>query len=347
MKSVYKPSLWRHPAEHTENIMDNVSCVLFHGSDSVGTVLASTARDARIAVGTPFGQCLSLSKEDMACLQEARERRIPVWIRTPMGVGIIGTHLFGRTGACLYLHMHDDPDRLCRLINRGTVGAHIPAAPSVRASAVSIRLGQKDVEACHRMNAILNTLSDMKSRSPQILRGRSSLLHSRELYALLIRTSVLSDCRLNMDASEVERVGVFPCYAPDLLEGLLLYWMTLLRSLSVDHIVTCHMDHVDGREGYPLYLTLGATIAAESPAYGRLPTGKLIYGMDHMIRAGDMGGVVTVVNADEPYLPADASGVQRELKVHLWFLEDPTADPPEGLKAMGKRFLRKSSINFS
>lgn len=314
--------------------------MLFRSDDTSGCVLVSHVADPSIRRGDPFWKLLKLTPVDIATLRTALADGHTCWLVSALGVGFISARYDLWTGYFLYVHIHDHPPAVRRLLYRGrALSSVIQPSPlgGMRTTSVSDVKDEAVLKRLQPSLAYIDLAQMITDR--QASEGFLSLDDIRSWIA-----SVATFIDVHMKALSVvsEEAGLMgsdtvSCPAPRLVEGMILYWLCLFHRLFPDEEIRYTVSPYLYNGEAVLRATLDI-ITDEKQMKERLLGNELIFAdINHMIYKGELCGVRITVTADElPVLIEAPKGTAPErrqrLTADLLFFKNPAKSPPSGLK---------------
>ncbi len=322
---------WQTPPEKGIDKFDYVGCVIFNGDVESGEVLWSRVADPTLETGENFWHRLALSPDDIRRLRLSLSRGEACWLISPLGVGILSARYDVWMGTMVYLHIHDHPKALRRLLYRGYVAFSGILPPPLGGLRTHTRPEVGDELVAKRCGMAISEI--------ELLRSHSLSENAREGIPL---------CRIcRLFESMASRAGVFltfdgedfmgeempvMCLVPRMMEFCTFFCMTMLGDVSRDRKVHGDISLLTTPEGVVPNITLHTL--TESSTLRKRSESAWFDTVDHVLCQAEINGVyirlATDVCDDMPLSVGDEA--QLFLRTELTFSEDPAKHPPAGLK---------------
>ena len=328
-------SYWHTPPSRGACCFAHLGYVLFKSDDEEGRVLVSHVADPAIRGGEPFWKLLKLSTTDIATLRAALAEGHTCWLVSDLGVGFISARYDLWSGYFLYIHIHDDPSAVRRLLYRRQVSSAVIQPPPLGGMRTTSAPSEKDEAVLRRLEQSLAYIDGVQVMShKQVPDGRLSIT---EISTWISSVASFIGCSLGWrvgDASTLEgnaSVGdEVSCPSPRLVEGMILYWICLFHRLFPEEEMICTVSPCACHGETVLRAALHVVASEKKMTQKLLDTEGLFSDMNHMIYKGELCGVRITATADD--VPAKAGEPQKCLTAELCFFQNPARNPPSGLK---------------
>lgn len=326
-------ALWQTPPREGETRYDYLGYVVFNSNHEGGEVLTARVGDPSVEIGENFWRRLGLSPSEICRLHDGLLQGGACWVISRLGVGILCAGYDVWMGVLIYLHIHDDPKALRRLIYRGRVtlsGILPPPLGGLRTHTVA---DAQDDAVAQRFQIALGRILALRELSlPFDARKGISLLRLHELLESMAR---LTGCSLSLALEEVpkahEREAVLPqvmCPAPRMTETILFFWLCMLGRDLERGTVVGKISVQAVADGWVPRVTLQVYVPKRKLQL--MVESPWLMAVDHFICRAEINGVATDMTT-EPGAPSEACETMC-LRVGLVFGRDPAKDPPAGLK---------------
>lgn len=280
---------------------------------------------------------LCLPEEAVADLTEhdsagTAQGALPYLFLTPTGLGVV-TRLYERVaGVGVYWHIHVKPRVAARLLNSGALGdpdgGRFVLAPSVRAEGEQVRASDEAaydhlVDAWQAMEDIRRGLLSVNDRG---------MIRLDELARVVEDMAAFAGCGLTLSTTVAQAHGVetVACYRPQVLELLLLYIFTQVRTYGATRACTVELGTLGNRDGGNLSFVL--QYVPESHLITDRVRDTLLAHFDRWALLGELNGLAVTYIPRPPHRPYERQDKLPPEQVALEWLTDPAVLPSGDLK---------------
>ena len=362
MNYTHAKKAWNDPRGDMAEAFRHVSFAVFRMDSDTSEILYTRSPDqAVLPVGGSLAEVLELSGEVLSFLESGSgDDRMPVFVMTKLGLGILIRWYDRYAGVGIFLHVHAEGTSCARLINSGVLGD-----PESGLFEVTARVRREGAQVTARDMAAYGALSDAWGAVCGYLSdgifpvGGDGLIYRRELEKGLLRLADFVGCAVEFESDERASASVFPtatpaspdaashaasheasheafhaasqvsCHRPPLLEILMLCLLTEARLLSATRGCTCRLSSVQNEEGGGLALSL------RYPVEFPLDTAELRErGHKHLAVAAQASGLYLSADVSRPTRTLRSAGALPEIFITLEWLHNPALLPTSDLKSM-------------
>ncbi|MBE6559034.1 MAG: hypothetical protein E7661_08540 [Ruminococcaceae bacterium] len=253
-------AIWHQPLTADPHDFGHLGYVLFRSSAEEGRILHARVADPTVTKGENFWKRLGLSRKEITCLHETLSRGGACWLVSALGVGILCGRYDLWLGTYLYIHFHDDPKALRRLIYYECPDLDGVAASPLGGMRTRKRPDEWDEPVRRRLTeacALLNTLRETSLRK---VNGAALTLGDLWHFLTVLPAFVGVPASFHPEASfellgkgakwQREEDTVIDCPAPYLWEASLLYWLGMLRETADGREIQCGIS-ISEAEDHP------------------------------------------------------------------------------------------------
>ncbi len=240
----------------------HISYALFRVDDDFGRVIAARFPAASVlTVGDELQSRLHLSDEAVADMLGTAGRQVPLFCLSDAGLGMLCHFYVREAGIGLYLHIHCRPEAGARLLCSGALGTpsgrRFRLTQRIRDAAGSLKHADTESfeplldawRAVESARASLFVTHDLDGggreacfrASGTVVQSVARIADVVERMADFVGCSV--NCRIPVDA--YERAQPVALYRPRLLEVLILYILTEVRTHAADRLATVEIHAVE------------------------------------------------------------------------------------------------------
>jgi len=225
---------WHFPRGKQDDAgRDDSSCILFHGIESGGTIIAGHIQDPRVKIGDSFWELAKLTPSRIAMLKEALQECRAVWLFSDLGVGVLMAHFYWWTECLVYFHIHEAPERVKYWVRSGCFGQAIGACPygerTIRCPDVDETYDAAYIRTSRRI-AYINEVAHQFISYEEFQQRPCA-----EVYKTYIQFANVTGCKLSLASKCQSGWGNFmdkKGYDDMFMRFLSLFWLYALKSLS-------------------------------------------------------------------------------------------------------------------
>ena len=333
MNYTYAQKAWNDPHGDMVEAFHHVSYAVFRLDSDRGEILCARCPDlSALPVGHSLAEVLELSPEALAGLAGGRgDDRIPIFVMTRLGLGILIRWYDRYAGLGLYLHIHADAAACARLINSGALGV-----PETGLFSVTSRIRAEGSAVTRRDMASYDALADAWSGVRRYVEtgifgvDGDGMIYRREMEETLGRIADFAGCGIELASDEAsERISILACYRPPLLEILMLCLLTEVRSRSATRGCILHVSAVNDEEGGGLSLSIRYPLELNSASHDLWTQGHR-----HLGVAAEVAGLSLSEVVAQPSHSLRSAGALPEMQISLEWLHNPALLPSSDLKSM-------------
>ena len=288
-----------------------------------------------LQIGSLIQEQLDLTEEALEHMRMSWHEREPMFVMTKQGIGLLLGRYHLTAGLGLFLHLHLDPVAAAHIVSRGALqgreGRDYTVSRRVKSLGGALTKREEAVypilaEAWESILSLerhgLFRVDSHDSMTLGELRERMSLL------AAFVGCDLTFTVRKTAGSRSLSPGTRVKCYAPILLEALLLYLLSEVRERSATRGAVCRLEDPRERRRDGIALTLHYPLyPREEPSAKR--SAEAFH--SHLSVLSELGGIDVYFPAELPPSPLDKGTVEQF--VMLDQLLDPRQLSTTDLKA--------------
>ena len=244
-----------NPALPLDEGFRHMSYALFRTDDEdFGRVLATRfPAGEMLGVGDTLQSALHLSDEAVAYLLRVDDREPPLFCLTDAGLGLLCKRYDAAVGIGLYLHIHCRPEAGARLLCAGALGVPDGTAFSLSARVKSFT-DKPSAEDARSFPPLLDALRAVQTPRDWVspTYGEADGITLGDMEDMILHFSEFAGCRLLCTVADEDRDRTVSICRPFVLEGILLYLLTEVRTHAATREAQLQISAVEDPRGFQL-----------------------------------------------------------------------------------------------
>ncbi len=236
---------------------DGLSWILFDDHMQSGTILACDTDDPRVRMGASFWTLSEMTEEYQAKIRNAMYANKPIWIKSPLGMGVLYPTYCHNATCYVYVHVHGDPHVIRTAIRRLGMGKGISACPYGRNTGpdASLDLDEMTLGALQRASEALDTVTECMNMPRDVWYGLGQVM-GKGLQELADALHV----KLSLPNASMLYEETCRCYNGANLQLQYLFWLLLFKEIAVDGCVCGKFYYIPNSEQYLVGVVLTADV---------------------------------------------------------------------------------------
>ena len=237
----------------------HMSYALFRTDDEdFGRVLAARfPAKEMLDIGDTLQTALHLSDEAMAYLLRVGDNDPPLFCLTDAGLGLLCKRYDAAVGMGLYLHIHCRPEAGARLLCAGALGVPDGTAfgLSARVKSFADKPSAEDARSFPPLLEAFRAVQNPRTWTSPVGREdeeTSTAMTLGDMETVIAQMAEFAGCRLSCTVSDEDRDRTVSICRPFVLEGLLLYLLTEVRTHAATREAQLQISAVEDPRGWQL-----------------------------------------------------------------------------------------------